>query len=346
MDSIKNNKVLATIFYVALAGALGLGYLAYSAYAKYEASLVELEAMNGNLKRAESSALYPNQQNVEKLEGQVNDYSKEVSSLTKTLLHLQLPAEPIGVTEFQQSFKDMLAGTKATAEDSKVALPKDFALGFPRYASEPPKSPEAARQLFDYVKSVDAIVQGAIKSGVTSIDSLQRSELEVEKPDAPPPPPPSAAQLKRSKLKTSKKAAAPPAQVAQVTERRSVNLDITTDQAPLMALLNLLADANAMPYFTVVRILHVENEKQEGPLKSIQAPSATASEEESKTAPAAAANPDDPNAPPPAPVVETIEAPKPASPDALAIMGHEKLKVHLEIDVVRFQDGNSAPAAN
>jgi hypothetical protein len=302
--------------------------------------------MNGKLKRAESAPLYPNAENLQKLETEVNAYSAEVSKLTKTLLHLQLPAEPIGLTEFQQAFKDTLSQSKAAAEAAKVGLPKDFALGFPRYASETPKSPEASRQLMDYVKAVDAIVQGAIKSGVASIDSLQRSELEVEKPDAPPPPPPTPAEAKRrARLKTSNKEAPPPVQMAQVTERRTVTLGLTTDQEPLMNFMNLLADANAMPYFTVVRQFHVENEKQEGPPKNIQIPTNSSSEpKDGPVASSVAAEPVEGEAPA-APKVEIIEAPKAAAPDALAIMGHEKLKVHLEIDIVRFQDSAEAAPA-
>ena len=116
-----------------------------------------------------------------------------------------------------------------------------------------------------------------------------------------------------------------------MVERRQLNLTITTDQKPLQALMNALASPSKMPYFTVVRNIRVENEKQEGPSRNApidlgKETDVTKPEPEHKTE----------NAENAAPKVEVITAPKAAKPDAVAVIGGEKLKVYLEIDLISF----------
>jgi hypothetical protein len=346
MESLKNNKILAAVFWGALLGALALGVLAYFSYSSYTDSLTELQDVNRKLVSAEGAKLYPNEENQNKLAAAVNEYEGAVGGLTQVLLHLQKPAVSILDTEFQAALKQRISEVKGAA-DGKTALPKDFNLGFDAYTKSLPKSPEASRQLNDYFEAVSAIVNACIDSGVASIDTLERSELDIEKPDAPPPPPPTKAELKAAKSKSRSKGkgkVAVPVQMTQVVERRQLTLQLTTDQTPLMNLMNTLADANQMPFFTVVRLAHIENEKQAGPSTNISAPRAsTPSREEPAPQPendGAASG----QAPKPA-AVEVIVPEKAASPDAIAVMGHEKLKVQLIIDIVRYQEASTAAAS-
>jgi hypothetical protein len=339
MESIKNNKILSTIFWVAIIGTLGLAVLAYFTYHSYTESLTELEADSRKLASAEGAPLYPNQENVEKLATQVNEYETAVGGLTQVLLHLQQPAKPILDTEFQSVLKQRISDVKASAE-GKTALPKDFNLGFDAYTKSLPKSPEAARQLNDYFEAVDAVVNACINSGVASIDSLTRTELDIEKPEPPPPPTETPAQKKatsKSRTKGKAKASTTPVQMTQVVERRQLILLLTTDQVPLMNLLNTLADANQMPFFTIVKLAHIENEKQEGPLTSTSVPLPPPTNEDAEAPVTPSANPD--GSAPAAPTgPEIIMAAKPSATDAIAIMGHENLKVQLNVDIVRYQE--------
>jgi hypothetical protein len=339
MESIKNNKVLATLLGIIIAGFVGLAALAYFAYSTYSESLLELEAMNSKLVKVEGAKIYPTAENVEKLDKQVTDYEDSVEKLTRVLLNLQQPAPAVIDTDFQAKLKQSIGDIKEQAAQAKVELPKEFNLGFDVYTRSLPKSPAAAEQLNDYFMGVDAVVRACIKSGVSSIDDLKRSELAIEKPDAPAPPPPTKAQLRTRKRSKGNAAPAKAIALTQVVERRQLTLNITSDQDGLISLLNMLADANTMPYFTVVRQLRIENEKQEGPSRGQVLSSQISSGAQfdpgnsSNDAPASGAPEEGAVAKP-----TEIIAPKASAPDAVAVMGQEKIKAQLVIDVVRFQE--------
>ena len=137
-----------------------------------------------------------------------------------------------------------------------------------------------------------------------------------------------------------------------MVERRTLTLTLTTDQGPLQTVLNDLASPSKMPYFAAVRLARVQNEKNEGPLRA-----AVAQELSRNTA---SLSTEDPNAVPTenvvispegnpvtteaAPASNKIEAAKPGVKDAVGVLGQEKLKVYLEIDLIRFLDPNASSA--
>lgn len=340
MDWIRENKTLATIAGIFLAGALAIGALLLMAHFAYGDSLEKLESLSLKVANQEKAAIYPSEQNVAALEQKVGAYETSVTNLGEVLLKLQVPAKDISDTDFQNKLKQQIADIRAKALEAKCQLPKDFAFGFEAYTKALPPA-AAAKQLNDYFDSVSAFVVAAIENGVASIDSLQRTELKIEKgeqviPQATTPKnePRATAKSKSKSTKTKGgKADKPIREVAKVVERRQLTVTMTTDQRPLQALTNILASPTKMPYFMVVRNLRIENEKQEGPLRSVSVP---LSPEPQKT--------DSPIEPKPAgdgeaktaPKVEVITAPKPQRPDAIAVMGGEKLKVLMEIDLIRF----------
>jgi hypothetical protein len=349
MDWMRTNKSLAAILGVAIAGALGLGTYLVMTYLAYGESLEKLQSLSGKIANMEKAKLYPNEANVEAKEEKVSAYEEEVGRLGTVLLNLQkdVTSKPITDTDFQGKLKQRIAEIRDKAAESKVGLPKEFAFAFDTYTRSLP--PQAATQdLNDYLDGVDAIVSAALSSGVKSIDLLQRSDIAVEKgaasakrkPRKPPPPP----VVKKGPKKKPKKGAKPevvakaPVEITQVVEKRTVTLDITTDQAPLQTLLNTLASATLMKHFTVLRILRVENEKLEGPLtntrtKGLNEPVTPSVEP--------AAGPVE-GAAPAAPKAEVIEATKAAPPDAQKVLGGEMLKAHLEIDLMRFLEPEAA----
>ena len=104
------------------------------------------------------------------------------------------------------------------------------------------------------------------------------------------------------------------------------------DQGVLQTILSKLASPSEMPYFTVVRLLRIENEVQVGPARVALA--SKLEPEASEVAPAGD---------------EAKPAPKgvqPASPDSLVVLGKEGIRAYLEIDLVKFIDHKAAaPAA-
>ncbi len=344
MDWIRANKSLAGILGVAIAGAIGLGVVLFLTYSAYAESADSLKTWSGKIAKMETAKLYPSEANVEEKEEKVSAYEDEVGKLGTVLLSLQkdVTSKPITDTDFQGKLKQRIAETR---ERGKDALFPKFAFGFDIYTSSLP--PQAATQdLNEYLDGVDAIVTAALDSGVKKIDALTRSDLAVEKGAAKPKKVAAAPKKPVVTTKSKKKGAKDkpvkaPVEITQVVERRLITLDIESDQAPLQQFLNALASATLMKHFTVVRVLRIENEKQEGPpskaapvtgangvktLDSSGLVSAAPVETEKLPTEGAAT----------APKVELVTTAKAAPPDATKVLGGELLKAHLEIDLVRF----------
>jgi hypothetical protein len=356
MDWIRANKSLAIIVGVAFAGAVGLGIYLGLAYGGYSDSLDSLQSLSGKIANMEKAKLYPNEDNLQAKEEKVSAYEEEVGNLGKVLLSLQkqVTTKPITDTDFQGKLKQRIAEFRDKAAEAKVGLPKEFAFAFDTYTHSLPQA-AATQDLNDYLDGVDAIVSATLDSGVKSIDSLGRTDLAVEKGALSPkhqpkklPPPPKSKKKPRKGAKAEPVVKAP-VEITQVVEKRTVTLDITTDQAPLQTLLNTLASASLMTHFTVLRVLRIENEKLEGPLTNGRPKTATGGYDiknssglvDAVAEPVATPAPAEGAAPATA-KAEVIEAAKADPPDAQKVLGGEMLKAHIEIDLIRFLEPDSA----
>jgi hypothetical protein len=331
MDVIKENKTLAAILGVMVVGGLGLVALLVTSYLGFTSSMEQFETASNAVATLKGAKLFPSEENVKEKEASVVEYEQAVNTLGTVLLKLQQPVAPLSETEFQAKLKSGIARVKGAAGNA-TKLPKEFAFGFDTYTSSLPKSAQVATELGDYLAAVEAVTDLAIASGVASIDSIARSELQVEK-GAPPPAPPPPTKKGGAKSAAGKGTGKAVKEIAKVVERRTLTLTLTADQAPLQKLMNELASPSRMPYFTVVRQLRIENEKQEGPLRgSLSLAPPPDAGLPAPTEPLPGGTPDAAAAP----KVEVIEPAKPAAPDAQAVFGDEKLKIYLEIDIVRY----------
>lgn len=337
MDWIRENKKLAALMGVFLALAAGVGFLVIKSWLAFGESRERFDTTNNSLASMKSADLYPSPENRDKKKAAVEAYEKEVTTLSKVLLSLQPTVEPITETDFQAKLKARIAEVRTLAGKA-TGLPADFALAFPDYTSSLPRSAEVARELSDYLDAADAVARVLIESKVQSIDLFERTPLASESAEpAPAPPPPTRPGPAAAKGRPG--APAPAKEVARMVERRTLTLSLTCDQGPLQSVLNRLASPSQMPHFTAVRLLRVENEKNEGPLRS-----EVSAQISKQTAPAF----EDPNNPTdvvitpegqPAPVEPAADALAPAKPgieDAVGVLGEEKLKVYLEIDLIKF----------
>ena len=315
MNWIRENKKLATIVGIMFTGALGLGAYLYLSYSAYSAASEEYSNVGNAVTSLQSAKIYPNEENNTLLGKKVLEYQDEVEKLRGVLLHLQQPFKPLSETEFQTKLKEKATAIRQKAEAAGLTLPPDFALGFNEYTATLPKSAAVASELGVHLDVIDKIVTTLIESGAKSLDSLERTKPEIEKGPATQVAP---VKGKQSVALNSQE---------PVLDRYPIKLAFTTDQAPLQNLMNILSNPNpnVMPHFTVVRLISIENEKNEGPLKS----DIKVATEASSAAPATP--------------TEVIAA----KPDAVTIMGEELLKVYLEVDYLRFRDsaakGDTAP---
>ncbi|MEN3940340.1 Amuc_1100 family pilus-like protein [Prosthecobacter sp. SYSU 5D2] len=333
MSWIQQNKLPAAILGVSAAGAAGLGFMLFSAYSSYTTSLEQFDATNASLASLKSATLPPSPENLAIKQGLVKEFTDEAGRLSLVLNTMQseTQAKPTTDTEFQAKLKTKIADSRKYAADRRMGLPATYNLTFDRYTAELPKSNEVATDLSGYLDAVDAIVNAFANAGVRQVEMLERSELDSEKSEVQP-----------TTRGAAKKGPARPAVAApKLTERRQVRAILTLDQAALQLLMSNLASPSEMAYFTVVRQLRIENERQEGPLRSeVFIPVATTGEV------------DENGVPIPVPVVPAVEgtpaqavATVAAPVDAVAVLGNERLRVFLEIDLVYFLNAQTASAA-
>jgi len=333
MDSIRENKVLATILGVIAAGVLGLGYLLFDAWGAYSTAKDEYVALGGQIAQIKGLALAPTEQNLKAKKALVDEYGANVSKLGGALLFLQPVPAPSKQAEFQTKLKDRVLQIKNLAQGLKVSLPPDFGLGFTEYLGALPTSDAVATELSGYLDGVEAIVKVALSSNVKSIDLLERAALPNENGAAQKP-----AQAGRPTA-----VGRPAAAQAALVEKRNVSIVMTLDQGTLQLIMSRLAnpvDMKVRPdadqsFFTSLRVLRVENQAKEGPVRresvaAMQASGGDTSSQpggDSSSQPAAPAGANSALAPPPA-----------AAADSVPVIGQELLKVQMEIDLVKFSD--------
>jgi hypothetical protein len=344
MDWIRENKTLASIMGVFLAIAGVLAFFVFNAWSTFGESNDRFLAANNALATMKSANLYPSPDNLEKKKSAVEDYEKKVTTLSKVLLSLQPSVEPITETDFQAKLKAKIAEVR-NISGKPTKLPGESSLGFADYTSSLPKSAAIAQELSEYVDATEAVVRAFIEAGVESVDSFERSLLASEKgePNAAPSAP--TASPKGGKGGNVGKSMISTKAVAKMVQRRTLTFTLTCEQGPLQKVLNRLASPSQMPYFTAVRLLRVENEKNEGPLRA--AVTLELNKQKSSSIDSSAAElPEggvvigaDGLPVPAAESAPKVTGPaKPSTKDAVSVMGQEKLKVYLEIDLIKFID--------
>lgn len=316
MDWIRENKSLAAILGVIIAGSLALGYLLFDAWTGYTESKDAYIGMGNQVAGLNGARLAPTEDNVKAKQALVDEYATMVNRLGGALLILQPATQPIKDIEFQAKLKTKIADVRKAAGLSKMALPAEFAFGFDEYTAGLPKSAEAAAELSSFLDATDQLVKLFMDCGVQSVDLLERSKLPIEQG--------------QSAAGANRMAQQPQIQVsAAVLEKRQISVILTLDQGSLQLLISRLANPSEMPYFTNLRLLRIENERQEGPLRSDVRPPAEGPKSGVDAPPAAA--------------TDEIKPPPPAPEDSVAVIGKERLKVRMEIDLVKFLDTAKGP---
>ena len=318
MDWIRENKVLATILGVIAAGSIGLGYLLFDAWGAYSAARDEYTALGGNIAQIKGLALAPTEQNLKAKKALVDEYAANVSKLGGALLFLQPVPVPSKQAEFQTKLKDRVVQIKNLAQSLKVSLPPDFGLGFTEYLGALPTSDAVATELSAY------------------LDLLERAQLPNEQQSSARPVQPARTQA--GMPGQGHPAASAP---ASIVEKRNVSIVMTLDQPALQLIMSRLAnpaDMKVRPdadqsFFTSLRILRVENQAKEGPVRQ----ESVAAMQQGGVGGGESPSPDG------SPAANsgastTLAPPPPAAADSVPVIGQELLKAQMEIDLVKFSD--------
>lgn len=328
MSWIQQNKVPAAIIGVSVAGAAGLGFMMFNAWQGHSTALEQFDNLNRGIAGLNSATLAPTEENLAAKKALVEEFATEANKLQTVLQRLQAEVVPetLSDTGFQSKLKTRIAEVRKLAT-GRMGLPAEFNLAFDKYNSELPKSNEQATELSGYLDAVERIVDAMVSSGVRQLDMIERSDLESEKVASATP---------------ARKGQAQTTQAVKSVDVKTLRAVITTDQAALQVLLSKLASPSEMPFFSVVRLVRIENERKEGPLR--------AEIGLHTLAPAGGGETDDLVPPTPinitppvgtaggSPAVDndTIAAVQPLGQDAVDVLGNEMLKAYLEIDILGF----------
>ena len=330
MSWIQDNKGPAAVLGLTGAGVIGLGIMLFNAWSGASAAQEEFDMVNVSLSRLKSTPLAPTNDNLAKKQQIVQAYETAVGKLSLVLYKLQPEDKPTSNTEFQAKLKSRIAEIKKLGGGK---LPAEFNLAFDQYTSELPKSDQVAAELSSYLDAVEEIVKLVLKSGAQSLIMLERSPLTAEKGESEKP------RVSSSKSKGKGAIAKPAAaQTVNIPERKQVRLAVRADQAAIQTLLSALASPSEMPFFTVAKLVRIENESQIGPARLPQGGTTSGA-----TEPAVGNE----SAPPAATSGEAEAKPglAPAAPDSQVVLGREYLRAFLEIDLVKFLNPQTAAAA-
>lgn len=313
-----NSKVWLTTFgVVSLLILGGTGFYAFSSFGKYQEALSGWDQKVSTIESLEKRVPYPSEDNAEALEEKVKSYRGSVEALSETLKSFQRELNTtLANTEFQQRVKKRVEDFRPFAKENgfEIVTETEFQLGFDAYANVVP-APELV-PLLDYeLEAIDYLLRKLVTSGVKSMTSFERDPIPGES-GAPGVPP------------------------GTVVQKYPVRLRFTADHESLQTFINEIA--NDRQFFYVIRVLKVKNENEEGPIKLTaedgtsfsrfenpitkevaspemvtewQADGATAADVEAKAKQAGFVK---------------------ADQDARVLMGQEKLKVFMVIDISRF----------
>ena len=338
MDWIRENKVLSAILGVIFLGVGGLGYVLFNSWTNYSNSRQEYADLGAQIAQIKSLSLAPTPQNLQAKKALVEEYADNVNKLGGALFYLQPTIVAVKQADFQTKLKERVIEIKKQAADAKITLPAEFSLGFNEYLGTLPNSDLTATELSGYLDGIEAVVKLMIACKVRSIDLLDRTPLEIEKDAAKA----DSAQTNRNKPSSPIVSRTSTAGPTAIAEKRQVSFIVTLDQGALQSLMSRLAnpvDMKVRPdadqsYFASLRLLRVENQIKEGPIRR-NAPVGSGGELENikpiETSKAKAAK--EPSA---GPVV--LSAPPPAPADSVPVIGQELLKAQMEIDLVKFLD--------
>ncbi len=311
MESLKKNKFLSTFIGVVAGAALILGWLLFSSWRDQTAKAEVFAAEKTEVDRLESKPLFPNEENLKARKAQVDVYAVSVNELQKKLIASQPELDrSLRSDQFQSKLTDTLRDIKSLAEMTKLSEKGgEFDLGLGKYRNSLP--PDAAVADLDFqLTALASLVRTLLTDRVSAIENIERTELAVESGVKEEEP----AEATRSGSRARRPAATAAAGSASVLDEKTVlqrypfGLRFTGTNKSVQDALNHLA--NSKDHFFAIRAIRVENEKKDGPDKSLRS---TSTEGQKK--------------------------------DSTVVLGGEKVSAWVAIDLIRFLDPDDAEKA-
>lgn len=312
------NKFIIGFSAAMIVGCGGLGFLTWKAAAEFDAERTTYEEAVAKYNGLRRSPLYPNSENLKKLEEQKGAVVEAASALREKLAAISFPLEAITPEQFQDKLRATVSSVAEKARAAGTKLPDKFYLGFDKYQSQPPRM-EAAAPLLRELKVLELVANTLIENKVDAIAPINRSALPEEdgaKPAARAVPKGHAA----SGAKGAKDAAL---SGAELISKFPFEIQFSGEQNRLRRALNDLVKNQKQ--FLIVRSVEIKNDNDKPtPKGDLNPPAAPAAMDESGAAVEGAAAPG--------------QAAQPQKDESLHyIVGTEKISMRLHLEMVVFE---------
>lgn len=304
MNWFRENRSLGAFLISFGICALGAIWFLFDAKGDWNEASTGFSQAVSELNRLERLAPYPSADNLGKMKVHAADYEAALAKLKDDLESRVLPIRPMAPSEFQSRLRVAVAGIAEKARANRVKLPDRFYLGFDTFASALPNE-MAAPLLGQELAQIEWLLHLALEARVDALISFRRTRLPEEN---------AAAAAAPSPVSTVRK----PGTTPKPLERNVVEMTFLSTPAAARKVLNQIAGATEQ--FFIIRLVHIRNEKDKGPLREVAA-------DEAGDLPAAAS-------PGPAGSLGT------KSPSAAAlnfIVGNERIETSATIEIVRFK---------
>ena len=302
MNWFRENRFLGASLIMFGVCTLGAVWFLFSAKSGWDDAATRFNQTAAELNRLERLAPYPSGENLRKMKAHADDYASALAKLKDELKTRVFPLPQMAPNEFQSHLRLAMTAVADKARANKVKLPDKFCLGFDEFASALPNE-VAAPLLGQELAQVEWLLDTLLEARVDTLTSFRRTPLPEEHGTVSPSP-------------ASRKPGAMALAGGKLLERNVVETTFVSTPAAARKVLNQIAGANQQ--FFIIRLLHVRNEKDKGPLREVAA----------DTAGAIAASSPDPAGSPGA---------KPSTATALNfIVGNERIETSARIELVRF----------
>lgn len=322
MSWIKENKFLALLAGGTLLGVAVLYFVGSKGSKDYQEAMDEYSASSSEAAQFETVVPYPRASNRDQKQKAVNSYRESIESLQKAFeKYRSAPGEPLSPQDFASRLKAVNDELGKAFAENNVSIPENFFSGFPGYRSALPDA--GSTKILGYeLESLRGIFLALAESGVSELKNVYRDVLPEERKEV--------------------------YQVGPGDVARALPLELTFTGSEKSVRNFISKVAGTDQRFVVIRVLQIDNEKQGKPPLTTDAqfekPQAAAAQNAfggffSEAAPAtasggdAAAQPAE-EATPATPAVPA--APADSSRTLQQVLGDEKLRVFVRLDILQF----------
>lgn len=228
-------------------------WLLLAAKGDWAGAVAEFKEVVRELNRLEGLVPYPNGENLRSFKTEVRDYSDSLARLKGELKIHVLPIEPIQPNEFQNRLRLALTGVTEKARATKVRLPEHFYLGFDEFAAGLPNA-LAAPLLAQELAQVESLLDILFEARVDGLTSFRRMPLLQEQGTVLIP---TSASSKTGPIQKT---------AGNALERNLIEISFASTATAARKVLNQIV---ASKQFFVIRLLHVQNEKEKGPPREV-----------------------------------------------------------------------------